>query len=101
MPRINLTITDELFAALQTEANKKNIPVNLVAVETLEKLFIKETIDYSEFIKKLLDEIDTLPREQTEFSLFDLDTYNAIGMSEICDGKIKPSTLKARIGKAL
>lgn len=100
MPRINLTITDELFAALQTEANKKNIPVNLVAVETLEKLFVKETIDYSEFIKKLLDEIDTLPREQTEFSLFDLDTYNAIGMSEICDGKIKPSTLKARIGKA-
>ena len=54
MPRINLTITDELFTALQTEANKKNIPVNLVAVETLEKLFIKETIDYSEFIKKLL-----------------------------------------------
>lgn len=100
MPRINLTISDDLFNALQNEARKKNVPVNLVAVETLEKLFVKETINYSAFIKSLLEEVDKLPRDKTEFCLFDLDTYNSIGMSEISDGRIKPSTLKARIGKA-
>lgn len=100
MPRINLTISDELFDALQKTATIKHIPINLVAVETLEKLFIEQSIDYSDFINKLINEIDNLPREKDEFTLSDLDTYNSIGMSLNIDGKIKPSTLRARIGKA-
>lgn len=100
MPRINLTISEDLLQALQEAAKKNLLPINLVAVETLEKVHIKQAIDYSNIIQQLIAEIDELPRDKTEFCLNDLKTYAEIEQFQEIDGEIKPTALRPRIGRA-
>lgn len=100
MPRINLSISQQLFNELQVAANAKKVPVNLIAVQALEQLFIKQTVNYSAFITQIEKDIDALPKEKNEFILSDLDSYTTLSISTVDNGEIKPSVLRATIGKA-
>ncbi len=100
MPRINLSISNELFSAMEQTANKKNIPINLVAISALEQIFLEEQVDYTELLNKMLKDIDNLPKEKKEFILFDLPSFKSINVATCKDGIVKPTTLRARLGKA-
>lgn len=100
MPRVNLSLSDELFSQIEEVAKKDNTTVNLVILNNLEKMFLRERIDYNAMLNQLLIEIDLLPDDTTEFTLYDLPTFRDISMSKITDGSIKPSPIRARLGKA-
>ena len=44
MPRINLSISDELYGQLQRTARKENITVNYGICEMLEEMYGKRTV---------------------------------------------------------
>lgn len=100
MPRINLSISQQLLNELQVAATAKKIPVNLVAIQALEKLFIKQTVNYSAFISKMEKDIDALPLDKDEFILSDLKSYTTLSISTVDNGEIKPSVLRPTLGKA-
>ncbi len=98
MPRINLSINDELYEQLQKAAKKDNITVNYVVCEALEEKFGKATVyDYALALTSMIKEAGTMEKD---FTLADLPTFAYVG-DVIKEYKIKetPAQVRARLGK--
>lgn len=98
MPRVNLSISQELYDQLQKDAQNRNITVNHLILRVLEEKFNNQScIDYVALLDKMISE----SKEMTgDFVLADLPTYSSIeGLLIETDAKISAASVKARLGK--
>lgn len=98
MPRINLSIDQELFDLLQEAADEQNCTVNVHIISVLEGLYKQNPFDYQAALNKLIDET-TFKSNGEEFTLVGLPSFSEISTAKAEDAKIKPSIVRARLGK--
>lgn len=98
MPRVNLSISQELYDALLEEAESGNITVNHLILSVLEEKYNNRSgIDYVALLDKIISE----SKEMTgDFVLADLPTYSNIeGLLIETGAHISIASVKARLGK--
>lgn len=98
MPRVNLSISQELYNQLQKEAEKSSITVNHLILSVLEEKYSNQSsVDYV----VLLDKMITESKQMTgDFVLADLPTYSGIEEMLIeTKTNISAASVKARLGK--
>lgn len=98
MPRINLSIDDDLFNLLQEVADKRNCTVNVHIISILEGLYKQNPFDYQAALNKLIEETKEIPIGE-EFTLVQLPSFANICVAKAEDAKVKPSIVRARLGK--
>ena len=98
MPRVNLSISQDLFDQIEKAAKKENITVNYYICDMLEERFGKRTVyDYTSALANMIREAKSMDKD---FTLADLPTFACVG--EVLDEyKIKesPAQVRARLGK--
>ena len=98
MPRVNLSLTQELYDRIENAANKEKITVNYYICEMLEEIFCrKDTYDYTVAVGNMIKEAKKMDEE---FTLSDLPTF--AGVNEILverEIKESPAQVRARLGK--
>ena len=98
MPRVNLSLTQDLYDRIEKEAKKQNITVNYYVCEMLEERFGKRTIyDYTVAVGEMIKEAKKMDKE---FTLADLPTFADVN-EVLVEYKIKesPAQVRARLGK--
>ena len=98
MPRINLSVDDDLFVALVADANKHSCTVNVYLISLLEKLYKQSPFDYTAALATLEEEAKSRPLQQ-EFTLVDLPSFTEIAIVKAENANLKPSIVRARLGK--
>ena len=98
MPRVNLSLPQELYDRIEKSANKENITVNYYICEKLEEMFGRnDTYDYTVAVGNMIKEAKKMDKE---FTLSDLPTF--AGVAEFLkehEIKDSPAQVKARLGK--
>ena len=98
MPRVNLSLSKELYDQIEKAAKKENITVNYYVCEMLEEKFSKRTTyDYAAALANMIEEAKKMEKD---FTLSDLPTFADVG-AVIKEYKIKESAaqIRARLGK--
>ena len=98
MARINLSIDDNLFELLQEDADKHNCTVNVYLITILEKLYKQSPFDYQQALITLETEAKQQPMG-VDFTLVDLPSFTEISVVKAEDSNLKPSIVRARLGK--
>ncbi len=98
MARINLSIDDELFNLLQEDADKHNCTVNVYLITILEKVYKQSPFDYQAALITLETEAKKQPIG-VDFTLVDLPSFTEISVVKAEDANLKPSIVRARLGK--
>lgn len=98
MARINLSIDEDLYALLQNDAVKHNCTVNVYLITILEKLYKQNPFDYQAALAVLEQEAKNQPLNQ-DFTLVDLPSFAEICVAKAEDASLKPSIVRARLGK--
>ena len=98
MARINLSIDDDLFMSLQNDANTHNCTVNVYLITILEKLYKQNPFDYATALTTLENEAQAQPIGK-EFTLVDLPSFTEISVAQAINANLKPSIVRARLGK--
>jgi hypothetical protein len=98
MARINLSIDDDLFALIEKDANSHNCTVNVFLITLLEKLYKQNPFDYENALNTLILEATQQPINQ-EFTLTDLPSFSEISIAQAQNASLKPSVVRARLGK--
>lgn len=98
MPRINLSINDDLYKQLQKSADKQKVTVNSLILEALEEKYsTRVRYDYTTALKLMISESRKM---NPEFTLSDLPTFKDVDQVLI-ENHIKesPASVRARLGK--
>ncbi len=98
MPRINLSIDSELFSSLEKDAAKHNCTVNVYLITILEKMYKQHPFDYQAALETLEEEAKNQPLNR-DFTLVDLPSFSEISVVRAEDANLKPSIVRARLGK--
>lgn len=112
MPRVYLTLEQELFNRIDEDANKNNLTMNLLMQNLFERIYMGG-LNYETLVEKIgLDTIgfnytaalnelikETNERDNGEFTLAMLDSFSKQCISTVEKGYLQPSTLRARLGK--
>ena len=98
MPRINLSMDAQLFNLLQADADMHNCTVNVYLVSILEQIYKQNPFDYQAALKTLENEAK-LQSKGIEFTLADLPSFSKISVVEAEKANLKPSIVRARLGK--
>jgi len=98
MARINLSIDDDLFNALETDANEHNCTVNVYLITLLEKQYKQNPFNYEDALKTLEKEAKA-QKLNTYFTLVDLPSFSEISVAKAEQANLKPSIVRARLGK--
>ncbi|WP_248621326.1 hypothetical protein [Enterococcus cecorum] len=96
--RINLSIDDDLFNSLQKDAISNGCTVNVYLITILEKLYKQNPFDYQAALKKLEMEAKNQPIG-VDFTLSDLPSFQDISVVQAEKANLKPSIIRARLGK--
>lgn len=98
MPRVNLSLSQDMYDQIEKEAKKQNITVNYYVCEMLEERFGKRTTyDYTVAVSEMIKEAKKMDKE---FTLADLPTFADVN-EVLAEYKIKesPAQVRARLGK--
>lgn len=98
MPRINLSIDQEVYDLLEEAAKKEKCTINVHIISILEKLYKQNPFDYQGALKTLIDEAKLMDIGK-EFTLVNLPSFSEISVAKAEEAKIKPSMVRARLGK--
>lgn len=98
MARINLSIDDDLFDLLKDDADKHNCTVNVYLVTLLEKMYKQCPFDYQTALETLEREAESQPKDKP-FMLVDLPSFSEISIVKAENSNLKPSIVRARLGK--
>lgn len=98
MPRINLSIDNDLFEKLACDAESHNCTVNVFLITILEKLYKQEPFDYQTALAILEKEAQTKPLN-IEFVLSELPSFQEICVSKAERAHLQPSVVRTRLGK--
>lgn len=96
--RINLSVDDELFNALQKDATTNGCTVNVYLITILEKLYKQHPFDYQTALATLESEAKNQP-VGVDFTLVDLQSFQDISVAQAENANLKPSIVRARLGK--
>ena len=103
MARVNLSIDDALFTEIKKEAAGKSTTVNLLIIDLLENLYADTSaFNYSEALKRLVDEAKAYAKTHKngdEFLLVKLGSFAEICIAQAGKAKLRPSMVRARLGK--
>jgi hypothetical protein len=103
MARINLSIDNDLFAKIEKEAIEKSTTVNLLIIDLLENLYADTSaFNYSAALMTLVKEAEAYAVNHindTEFPLVDLASFTDICVAQAGNAKLRPSMVRARLGK--
>lgn len=98
MPRINLSIDEDLFKQLEEDAKNHNSSINVFVISILERLYKQNPFDYEAALTQLI--VETKSKEiGEEFTLVELPSFSDICVAKAEDAKVKPSIVRARLGK--
>ncbi|WP_343348340.1 hypothetical protein [Terrisporobacter petrolearius] len=112
MPRVYLTLEQELFERIEEDAKNNNITMNLLIQNIFERIYMSgltyteiiekiglDTVrfDYTIALNKLIEEVESRP--DGEFTLADLESFSKLCISTSENGYLQPATLRARLGK--
>ncbi|SDJ31062.1 hypothetical protein SAMN04487760_10524 [Lachnospiraceae bacterium G41] len=96
MPRINFSVTDDLYKQIEEKAQKRNVSVNSYVYNIIVKQFCDSDFDLLDEFENLIKEADS---KEGDFSLNDLDTFKNL------DDKLKETNypenvkqVKTRLG---
>ncbi|WP_034444373.1 hypothetical protein [Butyrivibrio sp. AE2032] len=98
MPRVNLSLSQDMYDSLEKEAKKQNITVNYLVCEMLEERYGKRTTyDYTVAVGEMIKEARKMDKD---FTLADLPTFADVNQV-LSEYKIKesPAQVRARLGK--
>lgn len=98
MARINLSIDDNLFDLLKDDADKHNCTVNVYLVTILEKMYKQSPFDYQTALETLEREAKSQTKGE-DFALFQLPSFSEISVVKAENANLKPSIVRARLGK--
>lgn len=98
MPRVNLSLSNELFSALQADSLSHDCTVNVMILSILEQLYLQDPFDYEAAMHQLESEANQLPLN-SEFTLSCLNSFSNIPVALSQKAILKPSTIRARLGK--
>ena len=98
MARINLSIDDDLFELLKDDADIHNCTVNVYLVTMLEKMYKQCPFDYQTALETLEREAESQPKDNP-FMLVDLPSFSEISVVKAENANLKPSIVRARLGK--
>lgn len=98
MPRVNLSIDEDLFKCLEKDATAHNSTVNVHIISILEGLYKQNPFDYQAALNKLIDETQ-LKSNGEEFTLVELPSFSEICVAKAEEANVKPSIVRARLGK--
>jgi len=98
MPRVNLSISQELYDQSKKAADDNFLSVNNMIVNELEKAFsVGNVYDYSYAMESLIKESEDM---KAEFTLSDLPTFKNVDRIIIEYGiKESAASVRARLGK--
>lgn len=103
MPRVNLSIDDALYAKLAEGAKGKGTTVNLLIIDLLEHIYLDSVaFDYSSALKMLVDEAEEYAKSHEdggEFTLAKLSSFANISVTQANKSNVRPSIVRARLGK--
>ncbi|SDB44736.1 hypothetical protein SAMN02910298_02219 [Pseudobutyrivibrio sp. YE44] len=97
MPRVNLSISQEIYDKLQADAESRGLTVNHMVYSLLEEKYGERGFDYVMALDCLKQEAESM---QGDFILSDLPTFK--GLDEVLvemQAKESPAQVKARLGK--
>ena len=98
MPRVNLSISEDLYKKLQKAADKKKITVNSLILDTLEDEYNTAVrYDYTAALQLMISESRKMKKE---FTLSDLPTFSDVDQV-LAENHINesPASVRARLGK--
>ncbi len=98
MPRINLSINEDLYKQLQKVADKQKVTVNSLILEAIEEKYsTRVRYDYTTALKLMISESRKM---DGEFTLSDLQTFKDVDQVLI-ENHINesPASVRARLGK--
>jgi len=98
MPRVHLSLDDSLYHALEVEAKEMKISISVYIISLLNKLKNPDAVDYAEILSKTIEEALSYSIDE-EFTLVDLESFSEISMVQAVKGNIKPSMVRAGVGK--
>lgn len=98
MARINLSIDDDLFDLLKEDADIHNCTVNVYLVTILEKMYKQSPFDYQTALETLEREAKSQSKG-VDFTLVDLPSFSEISVVKAENANLKPSIVRARLGK--
>ena len=97
MPRLNLSINQEIFNQLQSEASKKGVTINNLVYSMLEQKYGQSGFDYIVALDNLKKEANAM---EGEFILADLPTFKGVeGLLIEANSNETPAQVRARLGK--
>lgn len=98
MPRVNLSLSQDLYDQIEKAAKKEKVSVNYYICDMLEEQFGKgASYDYSVAVNSMIKEAKKMDKE---FTLSDLPTFAEVG-DVVVEYKINetPAQVRARLGK--
>lgn len=103
MARINLSINENLFAKIEKDAINRSSTVNLIIIDLLENLYADASaFNYSASLSALVKEAEAYAvshKNGVEFPLVDLASFADICVVQAGKAKLRPSMVRARLGK--
>ena len=79
MPRLNLSITQELYDSLEKAAENNNTTINMLVLNVLESMYAeKVTYDYSIALQSLIEESKEM---KSEFTLSSRPTNSKVALT--------------------
>lgn len=98
MPRINLSVDEDLYTLLKEAAEDEKCTVNVHIISLLEKIYKQENFDYKSAMEILIKEAEEKEINE-EFSLSSLPSFSDVSVVKAEKANLKPSIVKARLGK--
>lgn len=96
--RINLSLDEALYKLLEEDANQHNCTVNGYLNTMLEQIYKQNPFDYPAALEALEKEAKEQPLGK-DFTLVDLPSFSEICIVRAEEAKLKPSIVRARLGK--
>lgn len=87
----------DLAAIVKKDADSKGVTVNNLVFNLIEKLYRTKPFDYDNALKQLL--IEARKYEEKKFTLSHLPSFSEISTAKADQSNIKPSIVRARLGK--
>lgn len=96
--RVNLSISEDIFELIKKDANQRHCTVNGYLNAMLEGIYAQNPFDYQAALELLEKEAKEQPVGK-DFVLAELPSFSEICIARASDAKLKPSVVRARLGK--
>lgn len=97
--KIHLSLDDDLFEIISSDAEKSSVSVNVHITNMLEKLYRKDSFDYETVLSQIISEAYS-KKVNEPFVLAELSAFSELCIAQATQAKIKPNMVRVRIAKS-